>query len=82
MKPEKPSLEVFIQNFEIQFTEMKKGTLTPETEFRQLREWSSIQSLVILASFHWDYDINLPAEEMRKAKTLGDLYQAILNLYS
>lgn len=61
---------------------MPLGTLTAETEFRQLPEWSSIQSLIVLASFNWDYNVNFPADEMRKAKTLGELHNALLKMLS
>ena len=80
MNPEIPSIALFLCNLEKQFEGMNTGALSAETEFKQLPEWSSIQSLIILGSFNWDYGINLPAEELRKAKTLRDLYQALFKI--
>ena len=72
-----PSSATFLENLEKQFEGMKPNTLSMETEFKKLGEWSSIQSLIILASFNWDYGINLDAEEMRKATTLEDIYKSL-----
>ena len=74
-----PTLIEFLTNLEKQFEGMRAGTLSESTEFKKLAEWSSIQSLVVLASFSWDYGINLPADVFREAKTFGDIYHSLFN---
>ena len=82
MKSTTPPIEIFLANLEKQFEGMLAGTLRPETEFKQMAEWSSIQSLIVLASFNWDYEKNLPAEELRKAKTLQEIYESLFEIHS
>jgi acyl carrier protein len=65
---------VFIAKFEAQFQELQPGEVTLATEFRQLAEWSSMQSLIVIASFDWEYGVTLSAEELMAARTVEDLF--------
>jgi acyl carrier protein len=69
--------DVFIAKFEAQFQELTPGMVLMDTEFRQLAEWSSMQSLVVIASFDWEYGVTLSAEELLAARTVGDLYAVV-----
>jgi acyl carrier protein len=69
--------QVFIANFEAQFHELPPQSLTMDTDFRQLAEWSSMQSLIVIASFDWEYGVTLSAEELLAAQTLADLYALV-----
>ena len=64
----------FVAKFEAQFQELQPGEVTLATEFRQLAEWSSMQSLIVIASFDWEYGVTLSAEELMAARTVEDLY--------
>jgi acyl carrier protein len=68
---------VFVAKFEAQFQELSPGEVTLDTEFRQLAEWSSMQSLIVIASFDWEYGVTLSAEELMAARTVGDLYAIV-----
>lgn len=68
----------FIQKFSAQFEGLAADVVTLDTEFRQLPDWSSMQSLIVIASFDWEYGVTVSAEELKAAKTVGDLY-AIVN---
>lgn len=68
---------VFVAKFEAQFQELNSGEVTLDTEFRQLAEWSSMQSLIVIASFDWEYGVTLSAEELMAARTVGDLYAIV-----
>ena len=78
MHPGKIDPLVFIANFEAQFQELLPGELSMETVFRQLAEWSSMQSLVVIASFDWEYGVTLSAEQLMTAQTVGDLYAIVV----
>ncbi len=69
--------QVFIAKFEAQFQELQPGEVTMETEFRQLAEWSSMQSLIVIASFDWEYGVTLSAEELLATRTVEDLYTIV-----
>ena len=70
-------LEQFIEKLEGQFEELEKGTLQADTEFRQLAEWTSMQALIVIASFDWEYGVTISAEELTKAQTVTDLFQLV-----
>jgi acyl carrier protein len=69
--------DIFIANFEAQFQELQPAEVTMDTEFRQLAEWSSMQSLIVIASFDWEYGVTLSAEELMAAQTVADLYAIV-----
>lgn len=67
----------FIQKFAEQFDDTEASVLTPETNFRELEEWSSMMGLAILAMVDDEYDIQLKADEMRKTTTIQELYDLV-----
>ena len=77
MKKEPPGFELFASNLEQQFQKPIPGGLTAGTRFRDLEEWTSLQALIVISSFDWDYGITISAEELRKAMTIDDLYALV-----
>lgn len=78
MKKERPGLELFIQNFEQQFQNPIPAGVQADTIFRDLGEWTSLQALIIISSFDWDYGVTVSAEELSKASTIDDLYNLVI----
>lgn len=70
-------IKEFIQNFADQFDDTEASVLTPETNFRELEEWSSMMGLAILAMVDDEYDVQLKADEMRKAETIQELFDLV-----
>lgn len=70
-------LNEFIENFANQFEETDASVFTAETEFRTLDEWSSLIALSIMAMIDEEYDIQLKADEMRKANTIHELFNIV-----
>ena len=70
-------LKEFIENVASQFDERDASAITAETEFRTLDEWSSLTALSIIAMVDEEYDVALKGEDMRTAKTVGDLYAIV-----
>ena len=70
-------IKEFIQNFADQFDDTDASVLTPETNFRELEEWSSIIALDIMAMVDDEYGVQLKADEMRKAITLQELFDLV-----
>jgi acyl carrier protein len=68
---------LFIAKFVAQFEGLDADAVSLDTEFRQLPDWSSMQSLVVIASFDWEYGATVSAEELKVAKTVGDLYEIV-----
>lgn len=67
----------FIQNFANQLDDTDAEVLTPETEFRQLDEWSSLAALSIIAMIDEEYDKTIGSETFKRAKTIQDLFDLI-----
>lgn len=70
-------IKEFIQNFADQFDDLDASVLTPETNYRELSEWSSLIALSVLAMVDEEYDIQLKADEMRQATTIQRLFYLV-----
>lgn len=70
-------LKSFIENFAAQFDETDASVFTAETKFRELEEWSSLIALSIIAMVDEEYDITLKGDDMRKAETIGELFNIV-----
>lgn len=70
-------IKEFIAKFEDVFDDTDISTLQPDTQFRELEEWTSMIALSTMAMVCDEYDVELTAEEMRRAKTFEDLYNTV-----
>lgn len=75
-------IQDFINRIEEQFEDLPKGVLKPESEFRQVMSWNSINALIIIALIQTEYNVVIDAEDLRKAKTVKDLYQIVKSRYN
>jgi acyl carrier protein len=69
-------IKEFIENFASNFDDTDISVLTSETQFRELDEWTSMLALSTMAMVSEEYDVELSPEEMRKANTIEDLFNA------
>lgn len=67
----------FVEKFAEQFDETDASMFTPETNFRELDEWSSILALGIIAMVDEECGVAIKAVDMQKAVTIGDLYEIV-----
>ena len=70
-------IKEFIENFANQFDDTDASVFTPETNFRELDEWSSLIALGVLAMIDEEYDVQLKADQMRKANTVQELFDIV-----
>lgn len=70
-------IQEFINNFAAVFDDTDTDTLTPETKFRELDEWSSIAALGVIAMADEEYEVELSGNELREAQTIKDLFDTI-----
>ena len=70
-------LDQFIQNFIDQFEDLDANTITPQTVFKDLDEWSSLSALSIIAMADEEYGVMLKGEDIRNAVTVEDLFNII-----
>ena len=62
----------FLRAFETAFRQKVSG-VTLETAFRELPEWDSLASVMIVAEIYADYGVQVSGEELGSCRTLGDL---------
>jgi acyl carrier protein len=67
----------FTTKFAEQFAKTDPNMIKPETEFKQLEEWSSMLALLVIAMINEEYDVTLKGDDMRNSRTVEDLFNAV-----
>lgn len=67
----------FIEKFAEIFDDTDASTLKPQTNFRELDEWSSLSALGVIALADEEFDVEISGAEMKKANTIKELYELI-----
>jgi acyl carrier protein len=70
-------IDDFIVHLEDEYEDIKPGTLKPDSVFREVFEWNSINALILIALVKTEYDITINAEDIATSKTVADLYNII-----
>lgn len=70
-------IQEFIKNFGNQFDDTDVSEFSPETKFRELEEWSSLNALAVLNMIGKKYTIILKPDEMKTANTIQELYDLV-----
>lgn len=68
-------IKEFIKKLEAEFEEIAPGTLKPETNFREMKEWSSMHALIIIALIDTEYGVTVNGEELRAVSTVSQLFE-------
>lgn len=67
----------FIVDFAEQFEDLDAATVTPQTIFKDIDEWSSLSALSIIAMADEEYGVMLKGEDIRNAVTIEDLFNIV-----
>jgi acyl carrier protein len=70
-------IEDFIRQIEGEFDDLKPGALRPESNFREVFEWNSINALILIAMVKTEYDVTLTADDLVKSKTVNDIFSIV-----
>lgn len=70
-------LEKFIQNFANQFDETDPESITAETVYKDLDEWSSLIAFTVIAMVKVEYDKTVTGAELRHCNTVEELYNLV-----
>lgn len=70
-------LKDFIQNFADQFDDTDASEFTPETNFKQLEEWSSLMALSIISMIDEEYNVRMTGNDIRNTATIGELFNIV-----
>ncbi len=71
------TIDEFISHLEQEYEDLKPGTLKPDSIFREVFEWNSINALILIAMVKTEYDVTINAEDIANSKTVEDLYRII-----
>ena len=69
----------FIKHFGDQFDDTDVSDFTPETRFRELEGWSSLNALAVLNMIGKKYGIKILPDEMKPTQTIQELYDLVLS---
>lgn len=70
-------INLFIEKFAEVLNDMDASILSPETNFRELGEWSSLSALGLMAMVDEEYDVDLKGDDIRNASTIEELFGII-----
>lgn len=70
-------IEEFITHLEEEYEDIAPGTLKPQSVFREIFEWNSINALILIALVKTQYDVTINAEDIATSKTVEDLFKII-----
>ncbi len=70
-------LQDFVAHFAEQFEETDPSVFTPETKYHDLREWSSLIGLSVIAMVDEEYDVTLKGNDVKNSVTIEDLFNIV-----
>jgi len=73
------SFDEFTQALEQNIDGLQAGDLTPGTELEKLSQWDSLAVLTTIAMADADFGVSLTGEDVRGARTAGELHQLIVS---
>lgn len=66
----------FIEKFAFAI-EADASELTPETRFKELPNWDSLNTLAVIAMADADYGVALTGSDIQHSQTVGDLMEIV-----
>lgn len=72
------SIDEFIKILANEFDIQDESDLTPETSFRNIKDWSSMHGLIILALSDSEFGVTLTGNDLRELNTIKDLFELII----
>ena len=72
------NIEGLIEKIEQEFDELSRGELTPDSNYKNVIHWSSINVVVLATMVEFEYEVIINAEEFANTNTVSDLYQLII----
>lgn len=71
-------IKEFIEKFAEIFDDTDVSALKPETNFRELDEWSSLSALGVIALADEEFGVEISGSDIRKTNTIQELYELIV----
>ena len=71
------SAEEFTKNLVAEFEDVDPSTILPDTNYRDIKNWSSMYALIIIAFIDANFDVQLNADNLKNTQTVRDLYNVV-----
>lgn len=72
------TLDEFTVNLEKEFEGVEPGSFKPDTHYRDIKNWSSIYALIVVAFVDLNFNVILNANDLRSTNTIRELYDLVL----
>lgn len=69
--------EKFVKDFANQLDETDPETVSAETAYKDLEEWSSLIAFAVIAMVKVEYDKTVTGAELRHCETVKDLFDLV-----
>ena len=73
------NIEGFIKLLEAEFEEEYPEGVTPETKFRELEDWGSMQALIVTALIEVEFEVTMTATDLSELETIQDLHAMVMS---
>ncbi|MBA4241002.1 MAG: hypothetical protein C0448_09765 [Sphingobacteriaceae bacterium] len=71
------SAEEFTNQLVTEFEDVEPNTVFPDTNYREIKNWSSMYALIIIAFIDANFDVQLSADDLKNTQTVRDLYTIV-----
>ncbi|MCR5496690.1 MAG: acyl carrier protein [Paludibacteraceae bacterium] len=73
------SLDEFVALFAEQLDETDPSSVTAQTKFRELDEWSSLLALSLISMIDEEFDVALKGDDVKNSETIEDVYNIVVS---
>lgn len=71
-------IEQFTRELEAEFEDIEPGSISPQTNYRDIKGWSSMYALIVIAFVDTNFDVALNGDDLKSSQTIEDLYKIIV----
>ncbi len=71
------SAEEFTKQLVSEFEDVPENIIFPDTNYRDIPNWSSMYALIIIAFIDANFDVQLNANDLKNTQTVRDLYSIV-----
>lgn len=71
------TLEEFVIEIEDAFEIQERGTLLPDTDYKNFEEWDSMHALILIALIDTEFDLLVSGNDLKNLVTVREVYELI-----
>ena len=71
------NIEELIQKIEVEFDDLTPGILKPESRFKEILNWNSINAAVLYILIEYEYGAAITPEDFKNISTITELAERI-----